>query len=64
VERFEEAVGSFDRVRADLVRRRRGAVAHIMVFLDEPLALNEKTLKTFKQGLELARHELKLEESA
>src|SRR5207249_12207968 len=55
VARFEEVVASFERVRADILQRRRGAADHVMVVLDERLDVNARTLKSLKQSLELAR---------
>jgi hypothetical protein len=63
VTRFEEVVTNFERLRADITRRRRGAADHVMVVLDERLEVNARTLKALKAGLELARQELKRAET-
>jgi outer membrane protein assembly factor BamD (BamD/ComL family) len=60
---LETAIAGFERRRAELIVRRRGAVDHVMVEIDERLKVNERTTEALKRTLELVQADLRRTEA-
>jgi hypothetical protein len=59
IDRLEKVIATFTGARHRLVERRRGAADHIMVELDQRLAVNQRTLECLERTVDVARRELK-----
>lgn len=58
VEQLKQAIAAFERTAAHLRERQRGAADHVMIELDERLAIATRTLECLKRSLEFAQLEL------
>jgi CheY-like chemotaxis protein len=62
--RFDDSIAAFRRARDLMVTRRRNAADHVMVELDERLAVNSRALEALERSRELTNDDLKREEAA
>jgi hypothetical protein len=56
---FIEAIAAFERSQDRLRERRRGAADHIMVEIDERLAVNASSLEALHRGMASVQRELR-----
>ena len=61
---YEDAIARFERTRAQMLARRRGAADTVMVQIDESLKLNERTLASLRQILVTAKEELQQQKNS
>jgi CheY-like chemotaxis protein len=61
VARFDEMIAGFSRDRKKIVERRAGAADHVMVELDDRLAINSRALEAMERSRSLALDDLKRE---
>jgi CheY-like chemotaxis protein len=62
IARFDEAIASFERTREEIIARRRSAADHIMLELDERLAVTSRTVEALQRSRELTVEDLKRQE--
>ena len=55
---YEGVIRSFEAARARMEERRKGAIASVLVHIDESLALNRRTLDSLRQILAAAQEQL------
>jgi CheY-like chemotaxis protein len=59
IARFDVVIAGFKRVREHLLERRVGAADHVMVELDDRLAVNSRTLEALERSRDLTINELR-----
>ena len=59
VDQYKEIIAKFEKVKADLLKRRQGAADSVLVLIEERSNLNDRMLQSMRQGMEAAQDELR-----